>query len=252
MKRILAIDGGGIRGIIPAAALAALEEQHGPTAELFDLVVGTSTGGIIALGVAAGIPGNRDFVDSLGKMVEPWKSHLSGVDFGYLDPLHTPGNRRDDRFFSHRGLNLAPRRILPQASSSESVERCESFAGSCSFRLGSHHSPFGRPNSRFLPFRMPLDGGVNRLVQLRLQFSFHVSGLLSFVVHFLMCSSLLTARIRSGQGDQQILSLSIGETTAAPRSSERLSWALPPNPRGAGRHPRFRFRPRIERNSHQR
>jgi patatin-like phospholipase/acyl hydrolase len=52
--RVLAIDGGGIRGIIPAALLAELERRIAPRAlaELFDLIVGTSTGGILALGLA--------------------------------------------------------------------------------------------------------------------------------------------------------------------------------------------------------
>jgi patatin-like phospholipase/acyl hydrolase len=52
--RVLAIDGGGIRGIIPATVLADLELRAGrPTSKLFDLVVGTSTGGILALGLTA-------------------------------------------------------------------------------------------------------------------------------------------------------------------------------------------------------
>jgi predicted acylesterase/phospholipase RssA len=47
--RILSIDGGGIRGIIPALLLAELEQRSGKhTAELFDLIAGTSTGGILA------------------------------------------------------------------------------------------------------------------------------------------------------------------------------------------------------------
>lgn len=50
--RILSIDGGGIRGVIPASVLAAIEDRAGkPIAELFDLVAGTSTGGILALGL---------------------------------------------------------------------------------------------------------------------------------------------------------------------------------------------------------
>lgn len=49
---VLAIDGGGIRGIIPARILQAIEDRtHRPVAELFDLVAGTSTGGILALGL---------------------------------------------------------------------------------------------------------------------------------------------------------------------------------------------------------
>lgn len=50
------MDGGGVRGIFAAALLAGLEEDLGaPLVERFDLVVGTSTGGIIALGLGAGL-----------------------------------------------------------------------------------------------------------------------------------------------------------------------------------------------------
>jgi predicted acylesterase/phospholipase RssA len=53
MTRILSIDGGGIRGIIPAMLLAEIERRtQRPIAQLFDLVAGTSTGGIIALGLS--------------------------------------------------------------------------------------------------------------------------------------------------------------------------------------------------------
>lgn len=61
---ILAIDGGGIRGLIPAIVLAELERRAGaPVASLFGLVAGTSTGGIVAAGLtvpdAAGRPRYR-------------------------------------------------------------------------------------------------------------------------------------------------------------------------------------------------
>lgn len=50
--KILAIDGGGIRGVIPAMVLAEIERRtQRPISELFDLIAGTSTGGILALGV---------------------------------------------------------------------------------------------------------------------------------------------------------------------------------------------------------
>lgn len=52
MKKVLSIDGGGIRGIIPAVILGEIERLAGkPCCELFDLIVGTSTGGILALGL---------------------------------------------------------------------------------------------------------------------------------------------------------------------------------------------------------
>lgn len=52
MKMILSIDGGGIRGIIPAMILAEIEQLTGkPAHQNFDLLAGTSTGGMIALGL---------------------------------------------------------------------------------------------------------------------------------------------------------------------------------------------------------
>ena len=53
--RILSLDGGGIRGVFPAAFLARLEEhlEH-PIRRYFDLIAG-STGGIIAIGLGLGL-----------------------------------------------------------------------------------------------------------------------------------------------------------------------------------------------------
>ncbi|MCP2033622.1 patatin-like phospholipase/acyl hydrolase [Planomicrobium sp. HSC-17F08] len=52
MIKILAIDGGGVRGIIPAIVLVEIEKRTGkPICELFDLISGTSAGGILALGL---------------------------------------------------------------------------------------------------------------------------------------------------------------------------------------------------------
>src|SRR5262249_13247846 len=55
-RRILSIDGGGIKGAYAASVLAAVEESLPHSiGRYFDLIVGTSTGGIIALGLAAGL-----------------------------------------------------------------------------------------------------------------------------------------------------------------------------------------------------
>ncbi len=56
MKRILAIDGGGIKGVAPASFLAVVEEATGEKiVDHFDLIAGTSTGGLIALGLGIGL-----------------------------------------------------------------------------------------------------------------------------------------------------------------------------------------------------
>eukprot|EP00727_Mastigamoeba_balamuthi_P008532 m51a1_g4300 hypothetical protein (467) ;mRNA; r:10054-11744 len=50
LVRVLSIDGGGVRGIIPGVWLAHLEAVTGRRVhELFDVVAGTSTGGLVAL-----------------------------------------------------------------------------------------------------------------------------------------------------------------------------------------------------------
>lgn len=65
MFKILSIDGGGIRGVIPAKMLAVLEEElkrNGKAERIcdyFDLICGTSTGGIIAIGLALGMPASE-------------------------------------------------------------------------------------------------------------------------------------------------------------------------------------------------
>lgn len=64
--RILSIDGGGIRGIFPAKFLADMEAElsergyvHTQIRDHFDLICGTSTGGIIAIALSLGIPAHE-------------------------------------------------------------------------------------------------------------------------------------------------------------------------------------------------
>jgi patatin-like phospholipase/acyl hydrolase len=96
--RVLAIDGGGIRGIIPARVLVELERLGGrPVSDMFDLIAGTSTGGILALGLT--VPGQdgspryaaRDllslYTDRGGEIfpgggVPTWRTRLLGPSGG--------------------------------------------------------------------------------------------------------------------------------------------------------------------------
>ncbi len=67
MKKVLSIDGGGFRGLIPAFYLA----DNNIDIKDFDLVVGTSAGGLLALALASGMPPRdiADFYESLGRKV---------------------------------------------------------------------------------------------------------------------------------------------------------------------------------------
>ncbi len=79
--RILSIDGGGIRGLFPAAILATIEERclaaGGLVTDYFDLAVGTSTGGIIAVGLGAGMDAAsiRDLYIKRGSDIFPAGRH---------------------------------------------------------------------------------------------------------------------------------------------------------------------------------
>lgn len=57
MNIALSINGGGLRGVIPCAVLARLEKETGkPCREIFRYIAGTSTGALLAGGLAAGVP----------------------------------------------------------------------------------------------------------------------------------------------------------------------------------------------------
>lgn len=71
---VLSIDGGGIRGIIPAALLNAIENCVGrPLSEVFDLISGTSTGGIIALAIGTKAKGNGPYSPS--EVLDIYRQH---------------------------------------------------------------------------------------------------------------------------------------------------------------------------------
>lgn len=77
-RRLLAIDGGGLLGLIPAEALILVEQQLNqltgtakPLCDRFDLIGGTSTGAILAAGLSLGLPAQelRDFYLDYGKEI---------------------------------------------------------------------------------------------------------------------------------------------------------------------------------------
>jgi len=63
--KVLSIDGGGIRGIVPAVILEKLRACVGRELwQSFDLIAGTSTGGIIALGIGTGSSNGQPYSPS--------------------------------------------------------------------------------------------------------------------------------------------------------------------------------------------
>jgi Patatin-like phospholipase len=80
MKKILSINGGGIKGSFAVSFLASLEDLlKRPIVDYFDLIVGTSTGGIIALGLGLGISSKDllSFYQEHGDAIFPKKNFMS-------------------------------------------------------------------------------------------------------------------------------------------------------------------------------
>lgn len=116
MRRILSIDGGGIKGVFPAAFLAAVEESVGrPTAEFFDLIVGTSTGGIVALGLGLGLSAGEvlKFYEESGPRVFCGNPLIRGLRRIGLCK-YSPGTLRDalTRHFGEQRLGDSRTRLV--------------------------------------------------------------------------------------------------------------------------------------------
>jgi uncharacterized protein len=95
---ILSIDGGGIRGIIPALLVAEIEKRTGASAaNLFQLIAGTSTGGILGLGLSRPDASGRpiftaadlaDFYRTKGEIIFPPRSFAQNVFSEFSGPKY--------------------------------------------------------------------------------------------------------------------------------------------------------------------
>ncbi len=95
--KALAIDGGGIRGLIPALVLAEIERRTGRgMASMVDLIAGTSTGGIIACGLAKPDPLSANEIAAVYEEDGPKIFDRSALKVitsanGYLDERYDSG-----------------------------------------------------------------------------------------------------------------------------------------------------------------
>jgi patatin-like phospholipase/acyl hydrolase len=119
--KVLCIDGGGIRGLIPALVLAEIEQRTGRRiAELVDLVAGTSTGGILACGLTRPGPDGRPLYSAqelAGIYVEegPRIFHRS-----LLKRIFSVDGWVDERY-DDDGLDAALARYLGEATLSQAL-----------------------------------------------------------------------------------------------------------------------------------
>ena len=123
--KILAVDGGGIRGLIPAMILEELEKRiarrkkEKPLCRVFDMMSGTSTGSIIALGLSApalktGKNGKAGHRDGGPSSVRPGSDSAPAANRPVYsrEPLLSPRDLVD--IYIERGIEIFPRRIFNQ------------------------------------------------------------------------------------------------------------------------------------------
>lgn len=79
--KILSIDGGGIKGLYSATILNHLEQKYGRISDYFDMICGTSTGGLIALGLSQGIAASEicNMYEKHGSKIFPNQSRLKAI-----------------------------------------------------------------------------------------------------------------------------------------------------------------------------
>ena len=112
IRRILCIDGGGIRGTFPAAFLAEIEQHlDNPVGSYFDLISGTSTGGIIAIALSLGHRASE-----IVNLYEQCGPEIFGDDRGTLLAAFSKPVRGIRRIFSNKydsdALQHALREVL--------------------------------------------------------------------------------------------------------------------------------------------
>ncbi len=123
--KILSLDGGGIRGAFSSAVLASIEAQFDVRMlDHFDLITGTSTGGIIALALAAGLPASeiREFYRTQGpKIFAPLRGprRLLRLLSSVVRPKHSQAPLREslqDVFGDRTMGSLRTRVVIPTFS----------------------------------------------------------------------------------------------------------------------------------------
>lgn len=103
--RVLCLDGGGMRGVYQAAYLRAFAaracgegDKELDVGRCFDLIVGTSTGGIVASALAAGEPLSKvsQLYEDHGKAIFPFQWQRRVRWLGHIVPLLGLGTRRGE------------------------------------------------------------------------------------------------------------------------------------------------------------
>jgi patatin-like phospholipase/acyl hydrolase len=118
-RRILSLDGGGIKGVFQVAFLSSIESQLsiGSVANYFDLIAGTSVGGIIALGLGLGRSATEllPFFEEQGPQIFPagvMPTNLFRLVTGFERYSAKPLRKALEDYFGNKTLSDSKTRLL--------------------------------------------------------------------------------------------------------------------------------------------
>jgi patatin-like phospholipase/acyl hydrolase len=115
--KILSIDGGGLRGIVPLLILKEIEKRTGKRIhELFDMMVGTSTGGLIAACLTLRKEGSSEplyTIDELSKMYTEYGSTIFPIE-GSIGKFFKKANNLINPQFSDKGIDQVLKKFISE------------------------------------------------------------------------------------------------------------------------------------------
>ncbi len=156
---ILSIDGGGIRGLIPAKVLADLElelQKKNPSTRLhdhFDLICGTSTGALLAIGISLGIPASKmvEFYWDNAELIFPKRFFkiLPRLTRALFCPIYNNGKLREKLAEVYSNANGGTPPILADLKTKVCIPVFNGNEGKISVLKTGHHSEY------FRDFKLP-------------------------------------------------------------------------------------------------
>src|SRR5689334_3454444 len=119
--KVLCIDGGGIRGLIPARVLQEIERRTGRrTADMVDLIAGTSTGGLLACGLTRPGAGGRPMYTA-AELAEVYVKDGPKIFSRSLGKTISSGGGLTDEKYDDAGLNATLEAQLGNARLSQAL-----------------------------------------------------------------------------------------------------------------------------------
>src|ERR671911_1175061 len=237
MQKVLSIDGGGIRGIIPAMVLAEIERRTSKTtSELFNLVAGTSTGGILALGLTKpGEGGKPEY--SAKRLIELYETEGSKIfSIPVWHRIHSAGGLAEEKYPA-KGIEEVAKEYfgdvhLAQALTEVLVTAYEIEKRGPWFFKRRHARDDNREGDNFLMREVARATSAAPTYFEPLQLTWGPHGERAFIdggVHSnnpAMCAYVEARKIHPGENDFLVLSLGTGEPTREMPYEEVKGWGL--------------------------